>query len=122
MPAVRFDDAPTFDTGGATITGLAAPSRGSCETSAWRVALRADRPSPRHSLDREELFIVLTGAVTAQYADHDETVSAGGALIVPAGTEFSIVARGKDAEAVCVLPAGGRATVDGQEFEPPWAQ
>src|SRR5215831_18210005 len=100
MPAVTSDDAPIFDTGGATITGLAAPSRGSRETSAWRVRLRADQPSPRHSLDREELFIVLSGAVTAQYDDGDETVSAGGALIIPADTEFAIVARGEDAEAV----------------------
>jgi quercetin dioxygenase-like cupin family protein len=122
MPSVTAEAAPKFETGEATITGLAAPSRGSRETAAWRLRLRADAPSPRHSLDRDELFIVLEGAITAQYADHEETVAAGGALIVLAGTEFALIARGAEAEAVCVLPAAARATVEGEAFAPPWTQ
>lgn len=122
MPVITANDAPVFDTGGATIIGLAAPSRGASDSSAWRVRLDADRPSPSHSLSREEVFIVLTGAVTAVFDDHEETAEAGGALIVPAGAIFSLVARDVDAEAVCVLPVGGQAAVGGESFTPPWAQ
>ena len=84
MPSITAEDAPTFDTGAATITGLVAPSRGSRDNAAWRLRLHADEPSPRHTLDREELFIVLEGSITAQYSDREETATAGGALIVPA--------------------------------------
>ncbi len=122
MPVITATDAPVFNTGGATITGLASPSRGAADTAAWRVALHADHPSPTHSLDREEVFVVLSGAVTARFADHTETAEAGGALIVPAGEQFSLIAAGADAEAVCILPVGAKASVDGQSFTPPWAE
>jgi len=122
MPVIHAQDAPTFDVGNAVITGLAAPSRGATDTAAWRVRLHAGAPSPRHALDREEVFVVLHGAVTARFDDREETVAAGGALIVPAGQAFSLLARDGDAEAVCVLPVGGTAAVDGGEpFTPPWA-
>lgn len=122
MPVISADEAPVFEAGHATITGLASPSRGASDTAAWRVRLEPDQPSPIHSLDREELFIVLEGTVTAQFSGHEETARAGGALIVPANTAFSLVARGALAEAVCVLPIGGQGRIgDGEPFTPPWA-
>ena len=121
MPVITAADAPVFDTGGATITGLASPARGARDCAAWRVRLAADHPSPPHELTREEVFVVLTGAVTAEYGDREETATAGGALIVPAGEPFTLVARDAPAEAVCVLPVGGTALLDGAEITPPWA-
>jgi mannose-6-phosphate isomerase-like protein (cupin superfamily) len=122
MPVIAPHDAPTFDTGDAVITGLAAPSRGARDIAAWRLRLRAGQPSPVHALDREEVFVVLEGALTARFADRDETAGAGGALIVPAGEEFSLVAEGGVVEAVCMLPVGGRAQMGGESFTPPWAE
>ncbi|HST66570.1 MAG TPA: cupin domain-containing protein [Mycobacteriales bacterium] len=122
MPVVTATDAPVFDTGGAVITGLAAPSRGAKDSAAWRVRFRPDQPSPAHELSHEEVFVVLAGAVTAVFADREETAHEGGALIVPAGTRFSLVARSGPAEAVCVLPVGGTASTDAGPFTPPWAE
>jgi quercetin dioxygenase-like cupin family protein len=122
MGVITANDAPKFDTGGATITGLASPCRGSADTAAWRVRFLPDRPSPRHSLSREEIFIVLDGALTARFQNREETADAGGALIVPAGEEFDLVAVGGPAEAVCVMAVGGQATADGATFTPPWAE
>jgi quercetin dioxygenase-like cupin family protein len=121
MPVITPQDAPTFQAPGATITGLASPSRGCVDVAAWRVRFEAGHASPKHSLDREEVFVVLLGAVTAQYADRSETAPAGGALIVPAGEEFSLVALDGPAEAVCMLPVGGTALLDDQRIVPPWA-
>jgi mannose-6-phosphate isomerase-like protein (cupin superfamily) len=121
MTVITPEAAPTYDIGEASVTGLASPSRGARDTSAWRLRLRADQPSPVHSLDREEVFVVLEGALTARFAEHEETAPAGGALIVPARVEFSLVAKGAPAEAVCLLPVGGQASLDGETFTPPWA-
>lgn len=121
MPVITAEDAPTFEAPGATITGLASPSRGASDTAAWRVRFAAGHASPPHSLDREEVFVVLSGAVTARYGDRAETATAGGALIVPAHVEFSLVAEGEPAEAVCTLPVGGTALLDGERITPPWA-
>jgi quercetin dioxygenase-like cupin family protein len=121
MPVITPEAAPTFETPGATITGLASPSRGCADVAAWRVRLEPGHESPKHSLDREEVFVVLSGAVTARYADRSETAPAGGALIVTPGEEFSLVALDGPAEAVCMLPVGGTALLDGQRIVPPWA-
>jgi quercetin dioxygenase-like cupin family protein len=122
MPIVTPEDAPTFDAGGATITGLASPSRGSTDVATWRIKLDAGHESPKHSLvDREEVFVVLSGAVTARYGDREETAPAGGALIVAPGEEFSLVALDGPAEAVCMLPVGGTALLGGERIVPPWA-
>jgi quercetin dioxygenase-like cupin family protein len=122
VPVVTATDAPVFDAGGAVITGLASPSRGARDSAAWHVRFRPDQPSPAHSLSHEEVFVVLDGAVTAVFADREETAHAGGALIVPAGERFSLVARSAPAEAVCVLPVGGTASTGDREFTPPWAE
>src|SRR6516165_6824148 len=90
MAVVTPSEAPTFDTGEATITGLASPSRGSTDTAAWRIRFAPDHPSPAHSISREEIFVVVAGALTAQFHDRDETAEAGGALIVPAGEAFTL--------------------------------
>jgi mannose-6-phosphate isomerase-like protein (cupin superfamily) len=121
MPVISPEQAPTFEAPGATITGLAAPSRGATDTAAWRIRFSGGHASPPHSLDREEVFVVLSGAVTARYADHSETAHAGGALIVPAGVEFSVLAEGGPAEAVCTLPVGGTALLGADRIVPPWA-
>lgn len=122
MAVITANQAPTFDAGIATITGLASPTRGSADTAAWRIRFLADQPSPRHSLSREEIFIVLDGAVTARFADREETAEAGGALIVAAGQQFDLIARGGPAEAVCMMAVGGQAITDGAPFTPPWAE
>jgi quercetin dioxygenase-like cupin family protein len=120
MPVVTPEQAPTFDVGGATITGLASPSRGSSDTAAWRVRFAPGQASPPHSLDREEVFVVLEGALTARYGTHSETAAAGGALIVSAGEQFELVAEA-GAEAVCVFPVGGTAVLGDERIVPPWA-
>jgi quercetin dioxygenase-like cupin family protein len=121
MPIITPEDAPTFDAGGATITGLASPSRGAKHIATWRIRFDAGHESPKHSVDREETFVVLSGAITARYQDREETAPAGGALIVAPGEEFSLVALDGPAEAVCMLPVGGTALLDGQRIVPPWA-
>src|SRR5689334_2470651 len=114
MAVITATEAPRFDAGGATIIGLASPSRGSADTAAWRVRFDPDHPSPPHALSREEIFIVLEGAITARFSDREETATAGGALIVAPGEEFTLVAAQAPAEAVCIMPAGGQAiTEDG---------
>ena len=122
MTVISAEKAPTFETGHATITGLAAPSRGAIDTSVWRVKLNADEPSPPHSVTREEVFVVIDGTLAVRYEDRVERAHAGGALIVPAGESFSLAAIGGPAEAVCVLPVGGRAVLNGDVIVPPWAQ
>jgi quercetin dioxygenase-like cupin family protein len=123
MPIVSAQQAPVFEAGGGTtIVGLASPSRGARDVAAWRVCFAPDNPSPKHSLTREETFLVLSGSVTARFDDHLETAGPGDALIVRAGTDFSLVAEDGPAEAICVMPVGGEAMTADGTFTPPWAK
>jgi quercetin dioxygenase-like cupin family protein len=122
MPVIRVDDAPQFSLHGASFRGLAAPSRGSKETSVWRVSLPAGAPGAAHSVDREEIFVALSGRALATLEGKHHELCAGDTLIVPAGLTFSLANPGTEAfEALAVAPAGVRAQLPGGEpFAPPW--
>jgi quercetin dioxygenase-like cupin family protein len=122
MPIVRSSTAPTFEIPHLSVLGLAAPSRGARETCVWRLTLAPGAPEAPHSVDREEIFVGLSGQARMQLAGEEVTLGAGDAFIVPAGQSFSLSNPG-DAPfvAVAVLPVGGRASLPGGEpFPPPW--
>jgi quercetin dioxygenase-like cupin family protein len=122
MTIISSTDAPTFDVGGTHVVGLASPSRGAAQTSAWRLTLDPGSSSPRHSLSHEEIFVALHGRVRAEFDDGAEEIPAGGALIIPAGVEFTLVNPGDEPfQAVVAVPVGVQATVAGERVDPPWA-
>jgi quercetin dioxygenase-like cupin family protein len=125
MRIIKLAEAPVFHAGGTTVTAYAAPSRGAAETSVWQVELAPGSASPPHTLDHEEVFLATSGRVVAVVGGDEHVVAAGECLIVPAGTRFSLHARGAEPfRALVCLPCGARATVlpDGAPFVPPWAQ
>ena len=124
MPIVRADTAPTFTLPGLAVTGLASPSRGSTETSAWRLRIAAGTPGVEHSLDREEIFIAISGQAVATLNKRAVYLNPGDALIVPAGEPFALANQGAEPfEAVALAPNGTRAIIgDGESFQPPWTE
>lgn len=122
MPLIRNDEAPHFDLHGVSFRGLAAPSRGSRETSVWRVSLPPQARGAAHSVDREEIFVALAGRAVAMLDGQEHELGAGDTLIVPAGLTFSLANPGAEAfEALAVAPAGVHARLPGGEpFAPPW--
>ena len=123
MPIIKSTETPTFTAHGLTVTGLASPSRGSCETSTWRVVMEPGCAGTTHSVDREEIFVVLAGAALATLHGVEHRLAAGDTLIVPPHTPFSL-ANPHDApyEAIAIFPVGGRARLpECEPFVPPWA-
>src|SRR4051794_10114359 len=122
MPVVTYQHAPRFELPGTHVVGLASPSRGASETCAWRLTLAPGAGSPEHTLDREEVFVALSGSARATLDGTAHDVNPGDGLIVPAGTAFTIATAGDEPfEAVACLPVGGLATVAGEASSPPWA-
>lgn len=123
MPIIKSAAAPTFDVPGLHVTGLASPSRGSRETSIWRIAIAPATSGTQHSCDREEIFVALAGRAVAELAGETIALEAGDALVVPANVPFAIAnPYGEPFEAIAALPVGGRAMLPGGEaFTPPWA-
>ncbi|CAM5299184.1 hypothetical protein GCM10010222_50040 [Streptomyces tanashiensis] len=107
----------------ATMTGRAAPSRGSAELSTWTVAMEAGATGPEHSVSREQVWTVTTGTLEVTCDDRTEKVSAGQTLVLPADRIRRIHAPER-AEAHVAMRADGVASVPGAEGtrELPWAR
>ncbi|MEY9926481.1 quercetin dioxygenase-like cupin family protein [Catenulispora sp. GP43] len=124
MPLATLADAPRFARDGFTFRPLAVPSRGSAELAVWALELEPGAVSEAHSVDREEVFVVVSGTVAATVAGREATAGPGDAIIVPAHADLRIRnASDQDPARLTVATSVGmRAIVDGAPFTPPWAQ
>jgi quercetin dioxygenase-like cupin family protein len=114
---ITRETARTTTTAAATMITLAAPSLGSRALSAWRVVMAADATGPAHSVDREQIWLPVSGTFEFTIDGTVRTVTAGEAATVPAGALRQVRAPQGPAEALVCMPIGGRASVPG-EAEP----
>lgn len=124
MPIIHASLTHSHEAGPTRFWQLAAPSTGSTEASVWRVEVPADAEPVEHELTREEILVVLSGTARASLNGVVDEVAAGGAVVVPPHTPFSLSAAGPGSlVALAYLPVGGQAVIGGQEpFTPPWTQ
>ena len=122
MHLIKASAAPVFEIPGLSVIGLAAPSRGAAETCVWRISIAPGTPATPHAIDREGIFVALSGAARVDVDGKEQVVAAGDALVVPAGQILAL--SNPNAEpftALAVLPVGGRAVLPGGELAcPPW--
>jgi len=124
MPVIAAPPSATHELPGARFTALVGPRLGARDTSVWRVELAPRAQPTLHEVTREEVFVILAGRARVTLAGVQSEAAAGDAVLVPAGTPFTIECAG-DAplSALCCLPVGGQARLPGGEpFTPPWAQ
>jgi mannose-6-phosphate isomerase-like protein (cupin superfamily) len=123
MTVISSSVAPTFEQGGTSVIGLASPSRGSREVSAWRLRLASGSATPEHVLTHEEVFVALSGRAVATLAGVRHHVNAGDALVVAPDVPFVLANEGDEPfEAVAAMRCGGLAQVGDERFAPPWAE
>lgn len=124
MPLSTLAAAPVFDLEGFTFRPLAVPSRGSAELAIWTLDLAPGAQSEPHSMDREEVFVVISGRVSATVDGVSVLAGPGDAIVVPANAELQLGNASSDepAQATAVTSVGMIATVGGNTFPPPWAQ
>lgn len=124
MYVISESEQRTTRTPAGVMHGLAAPSQGGAELSTWRVELGADAATPVHVIDREQVWMPLSGSFEVEVDGGSERAAAGQAVILPAGSVRRLTAVGGPAQALVAMAAGGRAVLpDGQERIPlPWAE
>lgn len=124
MPVLPAPPQPTHDIGHTQFTSLATPTRGSQETSVWRVEIAPGTDPVPHSLTREEVFVVLDGLAAVTIDGRPDEGRPGDAIVVPAGVPF-VLGNGGDGplHMLCCMPVGGQASFPGGDpFTPPWAE
>lgn len=124
MRVIDETGARTTTSPGGTMSGLAAPSQGSRELSSWRVRMPAGAQGPVHSIDREQVWMPVSGSFAVTTEGRTEVVRAGQALILPAGVIRQIRVAQAPAEALVCMAVGGTAALPGgDERHPlPWAR
>jgi mannose-6-phosphate isomerase-like protein (cupin superfamily) len=122
MTITRAAEAPRFQLGDTTFTVFSGPSNGTDEICSWRLTVPAGQQSMPHTLDRDEVFVVLSGAI--HLVPGGEVLAPGDSAVVKAGGRIEIGNPGDEpAEVHVALQAGFTAYhADGTVFgTPPWA-
>ena len=124
MQVISETEERTIRTPAAEMAALAGPSQGSAQLSTWRVRMGPDQDSPVHAIDADQVWMPLAGTFVFVVDDESSHVSAGQAIVVPAGVVRRFHPVDGPAEALVAMRAGGQASVVGSdELLPlPWAR
>ncbi|MFI9603260.1 cupin domain-containing protein [Streptomyces sp. NPDC052043] len=124
MQVISESEQRTTRTPAGSVFGLAGPSQGSSEVSTWRVELGADSATPVHVIDREQVWMPLSGEFLVEVDGVTEQAKAGQAIILPAGVVRQLKAVGGPAQALVAMGVGGKAMMPGSEEKVPlpWAE
>lgn len=123
LTVLRHDAARDITADGFTFHPLAAPSTGTTDLAVWTADAGAGASSSVHSMDREELFLIVAGALTFHGPDGTVHAHAGEAVLVPARTQLRVTNEGREqATLIAITSAGMRVTIGATTATPPWAQ
>ena len=125
MAIVRAEQSPIFQQGGNHFRGLTSPSRGASELVTWQLEIEPETEGVGHSLDHEEVFIILEGALVVSVNGAENELKAGDAISVPAHSQLAVSNRSdKAARSIVCVPVGIQAVMaDGTVVgTPPWAR
>jgi quercetin dioxygenase-like cupin family protein len=125
MSVVQVDTIEFIDTpNGNAAAAVATASRGASEVSVIRQRQQPGGFNPSHSHDREEVLVLLAGALEVTVDGETRLLHAGDAIIVPAHTDHQLINAGEDpAEWFLVAPAGYRFFhASGEEASPAWSR
>ncbi|HEX3426659.1 MAG TPA: hypothetical protein VHT30_11045 [Acidimicrobiales bacterium] len=123
MPVVRPTEAALFEMHGARFSSYVSPSRGGEQLCAWRLDVPAATEGVAHRPSREEVVLVLEGALSVILDDDSCEAVAGDVVVVAAHSLVRIDGGPAGAAAwVTTTPGLEAVTLDGARIVPPWAQ
>ncbi len=125
MSVVRFDTLDLTDSpNGNASAPIATASRGASEVSIIRQRQQPGGFNPSHTHDREEVLVLLAGALDVTSAGKTHALRAGDAIVIPANTAHQLRnAADEPAEWLLVAPAGYRFYREsGEEATPAWSR
>lgn len=120
---VRAESMRRTETPNAVMTTLASPTQGpTTRLSFWKIAMRAGQQGPRHLVDREQVWHLLSGAADVAVGPGTVRILAGDAVVLPAHAERQITAI-TATEFIACGDGTAVATVVGEDRPrgtPPW--
>jgi quercetin dioxygenase-like cupin family protein len=120
---VRAAERRRTETPTGVMTTLASPTLGpTAGLSLWQVEMKAGVTGPHHTIDGEQLWTVLDGALAITIDGEPAELGAGDTIVFPAGVERQVTSRTAARLVVCGH-GDAVAAVVGEEVPrgtPPW--
>jgi quercetin dioxygenase-like cupin family protein len=123
MPVVRSSEAVVHEIHGVRFVSYATPLSGSKELCAWRGEIPAGAKGPLHTVNREEIFHLLTGELLITLDGRTERITAGDTVIINPGATLGIENPTQETATAWVTTSIGLQAelADGSALTPPWA-
>ncbi|MCX4401749.1 cupin domain-containing protein [Streptomyces sp. NPDC059837] len=123
MPVVRSSEAVVHEIHGVRFVSYATPLSGSKELCAWRGEIPAGAKGPLHTVNREEIFHLLTGELLITLDGRTERITAGDTAIINPGATLGIENPTQETATAWVTTSIGLQAelADGSVLTPPWA-
>lgn len=114
----------TTTTPNGVMSALTGPSRGSHQLSTWRVRMEPGSSSPEHVIDRDQVWMPVSGGFEVTVEGETASLRPGQAVAIPSGSLRRIRTADGSGEALVCMPPGGRASVPGKDgtVPLPWAE
>jgi quercetin dioxygenase-like cupin family protein len=122
MTVIRPADAVVHEMHGTRFTSYAAPARGSQELCAWRIDVPPGSTGIAHTITREEVVLMLSGAMDLTLDERVSTVRDGDVAVLPAGATVRVDNTGEAPVTAWVTTSVGLEAelADGSRIVPPW--
>jgi quercetin dioxygenase-like cupin family protein len=124
MPIIRAPEAVAHEMHGARFVAYATPASGSKELCAWRLEVPGGSRGLPHTITREEVVLLLTGAVSITIDGAVTRLAPGDAAVVPAGATLCLDNVADEPATAWVATSVGLEAVlpDGTRITPPWTR
>ncbi|MGY1809296.1 cupin domain-containing protein [Blastococcus sp. SYSU D00669] len=124
MSLIRLSEARVVQTPAATMRTYASPTTPRpAPVAVWRTDMAPGAAGPVHSVDVDQVVVVVEGALVAELDGAQERIATGDSVLLPAGAERRLVAGDSGAVTVTSSVPGGKAQAAGAEPVPvPWAR
>jgi quercetin dioxygenase-like cupin family protein len=124
MSVIEEEQTVVHELHGARFSSYVAPSRGSTQLCAWRVAVEPGVPGQEHRVSREEVFLVLAGTPTLTLDGTATVLEPGQVAFAAVGTRIRLANHGRTEAALWVSTSVGLEAElpDGSTVRPPWTR
>ena len=124
MSHIRLADARVTETPAATMRTYAAPTMpGGADVAVWRTEMAAGASGPLHTVDTDQVVVVVQGRLSAEIDGSSSQVPAGDSVVLPAGAVRRLTA-GEDGLVTLTAstPAATARVGDGDPVPVPWTR
>ncbi|WP_280236211.1 cupin domain-containing protein [Nocardia cyriacigeorgica] len=122
MTVIRHSDTRRTETPGGIMTTLASPTQGGSSLALWRVEMAPGKSGPRHYIDTEQVWTIITGRADIDLDGTALVAEAGDTAILAADILRQITCGPEGFTAIVTAPAGARASTPDSDtaIVPPW--